>query len=83
MNASAPGGGGGAIQLTPCTKGVEASVGYYNYIVSRVNVAGDMWVGGINCWALPGYNLDTGQLSSCFNMNNEGYVTMPYLIRKT
>ena len=46
LNASAPGGGGGAVRIMPFTSVLEASSGDYNYNASRIIVAGDMWVGG-------------------------------------
>jgi hypothetical protein len=81
LSAIVPGGGGGSIRVIASTNGDEASIGYYNYNDSRSIAAGDMWVGGANCWSKSGYSIGTSVLGYCLNINNTGVVSLANKLR--
>ena len=65
MNIKTSGQGGGNLRIEPSVDGQETSIGYYNRSGLRATVAGDVWVGGINCWSRAGFTIGTPILNSC------------------
>ena len=74
-------GGGGAIRFTRSADLRETSTGYYSYMNSRADIAGDMWVDGANCFAKAGYSIGTPVLNACLNISSDGNVTIPYIVK--
>ena len=71
----------GNLRIEPSLDGQESSVGYYNRSDLRDIAAGDMWVGGINCWRISGCTVRTPVLNSFLNITNNGNITIPYTLR--
>jgi hypothetical protein len=72
-------GGGGNIRTLPDSDGSEASIGLYNYIDQRADVAGSMFVSGINCWDRAGnYSIGTPIKNACLTIGSDGNVLIPY-----
>ena len=65
MNCTTPAQGGGHLRIIASITGNEASIGYFSRSGSRANIAGGMWVSGINCWSRTGYNIGTPTFTSC------------------
>ena len=76
----ASGQGGGTLRIEPSVDGQETSTGYYNRSHLRATVAGDMWVGGLNCWGLAGYSIGTTVLGNGLTISSIGPVKAPYKI---
>ena len=74
----ASGQGGGNLRIESSVDGQETSIGYYNRSALRATVAGDMWVGGFNCWGLAGYTIGTSVSGECLTISSIGTVKAPY-----
>ena len=81
MNIKTSGQGGGNLRIEPSVDGQETSIGYYNRSDLRATVAGDMWVGGLNCWGLAGDSIGTVVIGNCLNISNVGTVKAPYKMK--
>ena len=78
LTITTPEQGGGSIRIVSINNGGESSIGYYNRSDLRNNIAGDMWISGINCWARSGYSIGTSGMDVCLNISEVGNVTAPY-----